>query len=91
MVECGASQRCVEYITELQSDHMFTHHPRHRFMVPGAHQTWRWGFYSCNGFHEAKVEAKAGGIQALWHDAVHKHKEVQQRTHACMCGVPVVR
>lgn len=31
--------------------------------APGVAQKWRWGFYSCNGFHTPTEEMQYGGIQ----------------------------
>ena len=30
------------------------------FAVAGTNQTWRWGFHSCNGFHDPKVVGFGG-------------------------------
>jgi hypothetical protein len=35
IVECGATQRTVEYFVVNSTDHTFTHYQRHRFFVPG--------------------------------------------------------
>jgi len=47
---------------------------RHRFVVPGIAQKWRWGFYTCNGFHDHEQEAEMGGIQPLWSDVLFCHQ-----------------
>jgi len=44
------------------------------FALPGKDQQWRWGFHSCNGFHEHEVEEEYGGIQPLWVDVLARHK-----------------
>ena len=50
------------------------HFLRHRFFVPGVAQKWRWGYYSCNGFHDHEKEREMGGIQPLWRDVLHCHE-----------------
>jgi hypothetical protein len=61
----------------LAATHMHEHCSscRHCFFVPGVAQKWRWGFYSCNGFHDPAHEAECGGIQPLWRDVLQCHKE----------------
>lgn len=43
------------------------------FAAPAAGAEWHWGFYSCNGFHEAAKEAAYGGIGALWRHVLGVH------------------
>ncbi|KAG1654831.1 hypothetical protein FOA52_006716 [Chlamydomonas sp. UWO 241] len=47
----------------------------HAFTLPSNAQTWRWGFYSCNGFHDPVEEKAWGGIQPLWQDVMQQHAE----------------
>ncbi len=61
----------VEYYLVHQKDHAFEHQQRYHFSVPGVRQKWRWGFYTCNGFHDQAQEAEMGGIQPMWRDVLH--------------------
>ncbi|GFH18764.1 uncharacterized protein HaLaN_15620, partial [Haematococcus lacustris] len=36
---------------------------------------WRWGFHSCNGFHDLEALKAAGGIQPLWRDLMALHEK----------------
>lgn len=78
VVECSNAPRTVEYCVSNSTDHVFTYLARYRFVVPAANQKWRWGFYSCNGFHDPENERQMGGIGALWKDVLHNHQQVRR-------------
>ncbi|KAJ9515395.1 hypothetical protein QJQ45_016390, partial [Haematococcus lacustris] len=84
VVECGLPSRRIEYWVVGPADHLFTHHPKHCFTVPGATEQWRWGFFSCNGFHDPEEEVEYGGISPLWRDVAHCHQ--QQPLHLMLGG-----
>ncbi|KAG1679162.1 hypothetical protein FOA52_000518 [Chlamydomonas sp. UWO 241] len=74
-VLCGVPERTVEYWIVPSGANVFQGQARFRFIVPGVGQHWRWGFYSCNGFHDAEVEKECGGIQPLWRDVLFSHEQ----------------
>ncbi|KAI0232687.1 hypothetical protein L0F63_004651 [Massospora cicadina] len=49
---------------------------RYGFYIQGAEETWRWTFFSCNGFSndvDAKRQVEAGGADPLWNDMMAQH------------------
>lgn len=75
-------ERAVRYWVDVVSP------PRQlEFCIPGEHQPWHWGFYSCNGFCDVKVEDQANkwqGIEPLWHDVNQRH--AAERLHVMVGG-----
>ncbi|KAF9133217.1 hypothetical protein BGX30_012378, partial [Mortierella sp. GBA39] len=45
------------------------------FFVAGRSESFRWMFYSCNGFSSATDSVAIGGANPLWNDALAKHTE----------------
>src|SRR5689334_18263847 len=61
------------------------------FCLPGVGETWRWGFNSCNGFHDPQQEVEYKGIQPLWWDVLQQNTQVRmQRAQVRMCCQDVV-
>ncbi|KXZ56912.1 hypothetical protein GPECTOR_1g822 [Gonium pectorale] len=83
-LQLGPVPTTIEYAVIFSTDHFFTTPTRYRFQLPSAAQTWHWGFYSCNGFHDPKDEAAKGGIQPLWRDVMRVH--ATQPLHAMVGG-----
>ncbi|KAJ1929128.1 hypothetical protein IWQ60_001436 [Tieghemiomyces parasiticus] len=51
---------------------------QHRFVLPSATRSWRWMFYSCNGF-SASIKDPMGefnGANPLWDDFLGKHERM---------------
>ncbi|KAJ9049351.1 hypothetical protein DSO57_1025474 [Entomophthora muscae] len=49
---------------------------KYTFYVQGIEETWRWSFFSCNGFSndvDAKRQEEAGGADPLWNDMMEQH------------------
>eukprot|EP00798_Chlamydomonas_sp_ICE-L_P007892 gene7892-1102_t len=75
-IECGVPERSIEYWIKHSTDGMCTPIKKYRFHVPGIEQKWRWGFYSCNGFHNSvHQEGRYQGIQPLWRDVGYCHEQ----------------
>ncbi|KAF9184136.1 hypothetical protein BGZ51_003533 [Haplosporangium sp. Z 767] len=49
--------------------------PQYHFFVAGRSETFRWMFYSCNGFSSSTDSVAIGGANPLWNDALAKHSE----------------
>ncbi|CAO3568087.1 unnamed protein product [Mortierella alpina] len=49
--------------------------PNYWFFVAGRSESFRWMFYSCNGFSSATDSVAIGGANPLWNDALAKHTE----------------
>ncbi|KAK3804811.1 MAG: hypothetical protein JOS17DRAFT_693125 [Linnemannia elongata] len=45
------------------------------FFIAGRSESFRWMFYSCNGFSSATDSVAIGGANPLWNDALAKHSE----------------
>ncbi|KAG0282146.1 hypothetical protein BGZ97_009124, partial [Linnemannia gamsii] len=45
------------------------------FFVAGRSESFRWMFYSCNGFSSSTDSVAIGGANPLWNDALAKHTE----------------
>ncbi|KAJ1959599.1 hypothetical protein H4R35_007630, partial [Dimargaris xerosporica] len=60
--------------------------PRHTFTLPSAHRSWRWMFYSCNGFSESLKDPQGEfqGCNPLWDDFLAKHE--RQPFHVMVGG-----
>ncbi|KAG0199590.1 hypothetical protein BGX28_007137 [Mortierella sp. GBA30] len=49
--------------------------PSYWFFVAGRTESFRWMFYSCNGFSSSTDSVAIGGANPLWNDALAKHTE----------------
>ncbi|KAF9349330.1 hypothetical protein BGX26_012362 [Mortierella sp. AD094] len=49
--------------------------PSYWFFVAGRAESFRWMFYSCNGFSMSTDPIALGGANPLWNDALAKHTE----------------
>ncbi|KAF9428122.1 hypothetical protein BGZ94_003330 [Podila epigama] len=58
--------------------------PTYHFHVAGRAETFKWMFYSCNGFSSNVDSVALGGANPLWNDMLAKH--VQQPYHVMIGG-----
>mmetsp|Transcript_22238 Transcript_22238/g.56535 ORF Transcript_22238/g.56535 Transcript_22238/m.56535 type:complete len:581 (-) Transcript_22238:457-2199(-) len=80
---CGAAERKVEYaVASAGAEPAYS--ARQQVAVAAAGAAWRWGFYSCNGFHAKKDEEKFKGIAPLWRDVMREHAKAP--LHAIVGG-----
>ncbi|KAG0267868.1 hypothetical protein DFQ27_008048 [Actinomortierella ambigua] len=49
--------------------------PQYWFFIPGRSESFRWMFYSCNGFSLATDSVAFGGPNPLWDDFLAKHTQ----------------
>eukprot|EP00798_Chlamydomonas_sp_ICE-L_P031952 gene31952-33736_t len=63
----GVHQQRVQYEVSCCKGKKFA------FYVPASDERWKWGFHSCNGFHDLVAKEKYGGIQPLWKDVLACH------------------
>ncbi|KAF9900892.1 hypothetical protein EC991_006750 [Linnemannia zychae] len=49
--------------------------PSYWFFIAGRSESFRWMFYSCNGFSSSTDSVAIGGANPLWNDALAKHTE----------------
>ncbi|KAF9919806.1 hypothetical protein FBU30_010518 [Linnemannia zychae] len=49
--------------------------PNYWFFVAGRSESFRWMFYSCNGFSSSTDSVAIGGANPMWNDALAKHTE----------------
>ncbi|KAG0241920.1 hypothetical protein BGW41_005085 [Actinomortierella wolfii] len=57
--------------------------PQYWFFIPGRSESFRWMFYSCNGFSLSTDSVAFGGPNPLWDDFLAKHT---QRPYHVMIG-----
>ncbi|KAI1305404.1 hypothetical protein EDD11_004995 [Mortierella claussenii] len=49
--------------------------PQYWFFIAGRSESFRWMFYSCNGFSSTTDAVAIGGANPLWNDVLAKHTE----------------
>ncbi|KAG0048204.1 hypothetical protein BGZ83_006808 [Gryganskiella cystojenkinii] len=55
--------------------YQINHGPSYWFFIAGRSESFRWMFYSCNGFSSSTDSVAIGGANPLWNDALAKHTE----------------